>query len=221
MCSVIMALARPLVLTLYGPKWIASANVLSFLTIYAAVSLICVLVANIISSMGYPKLLLAIQLVWLFTLAPAMVIGVHEDGIVGAAFAHIAVICPIVLPCYLVVLKRATGVTFRMLAGAVVPALGAAVVAGLVAKGAASQFNNSLAQLLVGALSGGAIYVFVALPQFLSRLKPTQLKKLKKNPIFRGYVNLAKTLGVAVNGGPRHAAPRDRAAKPVRAYEPN
>src|SRR5271165_4803345 len=36
MCAVIMALARPLVLTLYGAKWAASANVLSALTIYSA-----------------------------------------------------------------------------------------------------------------------------------------------------------------------------------------
>lgn len=221
MCSVIMALASPLVVTLYGTKWAASANVLSFLTIYAGVSMICVLAANIISSMGYPKLLLGIQLIWLIGLTPAMIIGVHEDGIVGAAFAHIAVIGPIVLPCYLIVLKRATGVSFRMIAGAIVPALGAAIIAGIAAKAAASPFSNSLAQLLVGALTGGIIYVLMALPQLLSRLKPAQRKKLRKYRIFRGYINVARMLGMVIDYGPKHAASRGRAAKEVRVYEPS
>jgi lipopolysaccharide exporter len=210
MCGIIMALARPLVATLYGPKWAASANVLSFLTIYAACSLICVLVANIISSMGYPKLLLVIQLIWLAALTPAMLLGVHDDGIVGAAFAHIAVIGPIVLPCYLLVLRRATGVGFRPVARAIFPALIAAVGAGLAAKAVSSQFTSPLVQLLAGSLVGGLVYVLIAAPQLLTRLNRAQLRRLRKNRVFRIYVTTARAVGLSVPGGPRHAAPRVR-----------
>jgi lipopolysaccharide exporter len=220
MCAVIMALARPLVVTLYGSKWTSSANVLSFLTIYAAVSLICVLVANIISSMGYPKLLLSIQLIWLGALTPAMILGVHYDGIVGASFAHIAVIGPIVLPCYLIVLKRATGVSIAKVVGALLPALVAGVVAGLAAKVVAAQFTSPLVQLLAGGVAGGLLYVLIAIPQFFGRLKPAQLRRLRRYPMFRAYLNAAKTVGLTSGSAPRHAAPRParhiRVARPAR-----
>ena len=40
-CGLMMALARPLVLTLYGAKWAASAEVLSILSLYGAISILC------------------------------------------------------------------------------------------------------------------------------------------------------------------------------------
>lgn len=208
MCAVIMALARPLVATLYGAKWSASANVLSYLTIYAAITLICVLVANIISSMGYANLLLAIQLIWLAALTPAMIIGVHRDGIVGAAFAHIAVIGPIVLPCYLIALRRATGVGFVLVARAISPALVAAALAGLAAKAVAAQFTAPLLQLMAGALVGGLLYVLIALPQFLPRLNQARLKKLRRNRLFRMYWRASRTLGLTPRPAPKHARRR-------------
>ena len=55
MCSVIIALARPLILTLYGAKWTASAEPLSALSSYAAIAIICLLFANIIAGLGRTK----------------------------------------------------------------------------------------------------------------------------------------------------------------------
>ena len=57
MCGLMMALARPLVLTLYGAKWAASAEVLSILSLYGAISIICVLFANMLTSLGKAKFL--------------------------------------------------------------------------------------------------------------------------------------------------------------------
>ena len=115
MCAMMMVLARPLVLTLYGAKWAASANVLAVLSLYGAVSIICLLFANMLAGLGRSKFLMVVQLIWLGTLVPAMALGVHIDGIVGAAYAHIAIILPIVLPSYLLVLRRVTGIRFVVL----------------------------------------------------------------------------------------------------------
>jgi PST family polysaccharide transporter len=52
MCAMTMALARPLVLTLYGAKWATSANVLIVLSIYGAVSVVCLLIANMFTALG-------------------------------------------------------------------------------------------------------------------------------------------------------------------------
>src|SRR5215510_14962868 len=115
MCAIMLALASPLVLTVYGEKWAASANVLEILAIYGVVFIVCLLFANMLAGLGRTKFLFVLQLIWIGTLVPAMVLGVHKDGILGAAYAHVAVIVPIVLPCYLFALKRVTGVSFAAL----------------------------------------------------------------------------------------------------------
>ncbi len=185
MCALMIALARPLVFTLYGAKWAASAEVLSILSLYGAISIICILFANVLTSLGKAKFTLVVQILWLGALVPAMALGVHRNGIVGAAIAHIAVIVPLVLPSYLVALRRATGVRFTMLGKAVLLPLVAASAAALAARTAASQFTSPLAQLVVGLVVGGVIYVVVAAPQGVALLSEKQAAKLRSLPLFR------------------------------------
>jgi lipopolysaccharide exporter len=162
MCAMTLALARPLVLTFYGEKWAASADVLVILSIYGAVFIACLLFANMLTALGQTKFLLLLQLIWISALVPAMALGVHKDGIVGAAYAHVAVIAPIVLPSYLLILKRFTGVRFAALGRAVLPPLLASAAAALAAHGVASQLNNPLAQLIAGLAAGGLVYLVCA-----------------------------------------------------------
>jgi lipopolysaccharide exporter len=168
--ALIVALARPIILVLYGAKWAASADVLSVLSIYGAISIMCVLFANIIAALGRARFLLAIQVFWLAALVPAMALGVGLHGIMGAAVAHIAVIGPLVLPSYLLALKRTAGVRFMTLAGAMVPALVVALAAALAARGVASQFTGPLTQLVMGLAVGGLIYLVAAAPQVMALL---------------------------------------------------
>jgi lipopolysaccharide exporter len=177
MCGLTIALARPLILTLYGAKWAASASVLSVLSLYGAISIICLLFGNILSGMGRTKFLLVVQLVWLAALAPAMEIGVRKDGIVGAAFAHIFVIGPIVLPLYLYAMKKTTKVRFAVLIKAALPALLASAAAALAARFIAGQFSNTLAQLIAGLAAGGLVYLVATAPllmELVSRGKATK-----------------------------------------------
>jgi len=162
MCAMTMALARPLVLTFYGEKWVASADVLVVLSLYGAVFIVCLLFANMLSALGQTKMLFVLQLIWIGALVPAMVLGVHKDGIVGAAYAHVAVIAPIVLPSYLLALKRLTGVRFTALGRAALPPVLASAAAALAAHGAASQLDSSLAQLITGLAVGGLVYLVCA-----------------------------------------------------------
>ena len=106
MCGLLIALARPLVLTLYGAKWEAAVKVLPVLSLYGAISVICIFFANVLTSLGRARLTLVIQLIWLSALVPAMGLGVHRSGISGAAAAHIVVIGTLVFPSYLFALKK-------------------------------------------------------------------------------------------------------------------
>ncbi len=209
MCALTIALARPLVLTLYGAKWAESANVLSVLSLYGAISIICVLFANMIASLGRTRFILVVQLVWLGTLVPAMAIGVHERGIVGAALAHIAVIGPIVLPSYLVALKKATRVHLTALMRAALPSILAGAAAAFAARSVASHFTRPLLQLVAGAAAGGLIYLVLTAPQAISLLSHEQPTKGPLLHILRAYDGIARFARLPVNTRPRETVTVD------------
>jgi PST family polysaccharide transporter len=223
MCGLLMVLARPLVLTLYGAKWAASAEVLSILSLYGGISIICVLFANMLTSLGKAKFILIVQLLWLGMLVPAMTIGVHRDGIVGAAWAHIAVIGPIVLPTYLVVLRRSTGVGLIVLGRAILPPLLSAAAAALAAKVAAAQFSGPVAQLAAGLAVGALVYVIAAAPQASALLSQEQAARLRSLPLFRLHDLVARMAGApaSATAEPAWAAgPAQVAGEPARTAGP-
>ncbi len=205
-CSLPMVLARPLILTLYGDKWAASAEVLSILSLYGAVSIICSLFANILASLGRTRFLLGVQLIWLAFLFPAMIAGVNSDGIVGAAVAHIVIIVPIVLPSYLFALNRTTEVRFIPLAKAIMPALLASLAAALVAGFTAAQFTDPLVQLISGAISGGFVYLIAIAPLGITLLNRGAANKGRAMRIVGFYENAARMVGLRVAGRPKHHA---------------
>jgi PST family polysaccharide transporter len=204
MCAMMVALARPLVLTVYGEKWAASANVLEILAIYGVVFVVCLLFANILTSFGRTKFLLVLQLVWIGALVPAMALGVHKDGIIGAAYAHVAVIVPIVLPCYLLALKRVTGVRFTALGRAAAPALLASSAAALAARGVASQLNSPLAQLIGGLAVGGLVYLVCAGWQAAALLGEGQAAQR----VLHLYDSAGRLVGLRPGGRAKHSARR-------------
>jgi len=162
MCGLMMALAHPLMLTLYGKKWAASGNVLLVLALYGAIFVICLLLANIVTAFGRTRSLFVVQVIWLGILILAMILGVHEDGVLGVAYAHVAVIVLVVLPSYLILLRRTTGLRFGAFRKAVVPALVAAAATALAARVAAGMLSGPAAQLVGGLVVGGVIYVLTA-----------------------------------------------------------
>jgi lipopolysaccharide exporter len=202
MCAMSIALARPIVFTLYGAKWAAAANVLVILSLYGAVFIICLLFANMLTALGRTKFLLILQLIWIGTLVPAMVLGVRKDGIVGAAYAHVAVILPIVLPSYLLALKRVTGIRFAALGRAVLPAILASSAAGLAARTAASPFTSPLAQLAAGLAAGGVIYIIGAAPQAVAVLAP----KPAAERVLGWYGSAGRLVGLPRGRRAKHSA---------------
>jgi lipopolysaccharide exporter len=210
MCTLAMVLSRPIVLTLYGERWAAAAAVLSILVCYGLISVIGVLFSNMLAAMGRSKLVLGIQLVWLAGLVPAMTIGVRKDGIVGAAIAHIVIIGPIVLPCYVVALKRATGVRVGLLAKAAFPPLAAAVAAAGLAWVVASVFESPPVQLVTGLAAGSSLYVVLTAPQLIVIVARGRASHPLVRTILRAYQRIGRALGVPVGPSPRHAGRRSR-----------
>ena len=205
MCTLLIALARPLVLTLYGARWIAAANVLSILAVYGLISIVCVLFSNMIAALGKSNFVLIVQLIWLGLLIPAMVIGVHRSGIEGAAVAHIVVLVPFVLPCYLIVLRRATGVHLARLAKAAFPPLAAASIAGFIAWWVAAQLQGSLVQLVAGLAAGGLFYLLATTPQLVLMIARDRARDPRIQRLLRPYYRVGRAMGMQVGPPPRHA----------------
>lgn len=198
-----IALARPIVLTLYGAKWAASIQPLSILAFYGASSIICVLFANILAGLGRANFVLMVQLVWLVTLIPEIVLGVRHSGIVGAAVAHVIVIGPIVLPIYLFGLRKVTD--SAALAKASLPAVLAASAAALAAAGVASWFTYPLVQLITGLVTGGLIYMIIAAPYAMTLLSQEQIMKLRARRILGLYNIAARLVGLLDSGRAKYA----------------
>jgi PST family polysaccharide transporter len=205
MCTLMMVLARPLVLTLYGPRWAAAANALSILALYGLISIICVLFSSMIAALGKPNFILVVQLLWLGLLIPAMAIGVHRAGIDGAAVAHIVVLVPFVLPCYLIALRRATGVHMAKLAKAALSPLAVASIAAFIAWWVASALHGALIQLVAGFSVGGLFYVLVTAPQLIVVIGRDRARDPRVRHLLRPYYLAGRVMGIPIGPPPRHA----------------
>jgi lipopolysaccharide exporter len=200
-----MVLSRPLVLLLYGQRWATASTPLAILTLYGIISIVCLLFSQMLAALGQSKFILVVQLLWLGALLPAMALGVHADGIVGAACAHIIIIVPIVLPCYLIALKRATGVPIGSVAKAALPALVAAVIAGAIAWLLEQSFSSPVAKLFVGGGVGGLFYLTATAPQLILLIDRGKIHHPKVLRFMRIYYRVGRGLGLRVGPSPRHA----------------
>ena len=166
-----------------------------------------------LAAIGVPRLVLTVRVLWLAVLIPAMAAGVRLDGITGAAMAHIAVIAPLVLPAYLIALKRVTGVRLRLLGRAAFIPLAAAVLAGLLARLAADSLQSPAAQLAAGLTAGCLCYGLATGPQLIGLLGSEWLRRhCGAARAVRTYRNVGRALGVTTAPPPRHRRPR-RAGK--------
>ncbi len=159
--AMIMALAAPLVTVVYGERWLPAALPLMTLGAFTVVKLVQVMLTDLFTALGLTRDLLWVQVVWLVALAPAMFWMVSTYGYEGAAIAHIAVGILIVIPMYLIVAHRRTGVGIGWVRPELLKPLFASVIAGLGASFTTTLLDHPLAQLLVGGLVGGALYLLL------------------------------------------------------------
>lgn len=157
-----LALAGPLVRTLFGAKWSDAAPVLAVLSIYGALYAFALLYTNVLVATGKTIRLLLIQLGWVAVLVPAIVYGIRHSGLVGVAWAHVITIGVIAVPAYLISVLRVTRQPTRpLLAGLLRPAL-AAAAAGAAGAIVAHFLTLPVLALVVGGMVGGLVYVLLA-----------------------------------------------------------
>ena len=156
-CVLLGLLALPLVSTLYGQKWAASASALQWLAVVAVVRVACELAYDYLVALGRSRTTMWLQGGWLLGLAVTLPVGAHFGGIEGVAIAHAAVAIAVALPTFVLAVGR-TGVHLgSLLAPLVRPVLGCVAMV-VVILGLRLFIEPSALLLVAGGLLSAAVY---------------------------------------------------------------
>lgn len=156
--ALLAPLAVPAVTFIYGAKWHKSADALGVLALFGAMRVVFDLMATFLIARGGSRPVFLVQIVWVAALVPAMVVGVHTWGIVGAGAAHLVVACSVVLPAYLLALSR-QGVGSLALVRAAAPPLAAALAAGAAVWACSNAIDVAWHALVLGGSIGIVVYL--------------------------------------------------------------
>ena len=131
-CVVLSGAAVPLIDLVYGSAWAPAATALAWLGVLAGLRILCELVYDYFVVLGSTRVVFAVQVIWLIALVPAVYVGAEVAGIAGASAGHVVVALAVVIPIYLMELRR-VGIGARALGRALAtPVLYGAMV-GIVA----------------------------------------------------------------------------------------
>jgi O-antigen/teichoic acid export membrane protein len=161
--ALLAVLAPQLIEVLFGARWLPAADVLRWLVVLTVVRMLASFVLDILTGAGATRSALWLNLGWAVALVPALLIGTHRGGIVGAAVAHAIIGTLVAIPLAIALLHRA-GVRLAP----IWPQLLRPSLAGLLTAAAAIVVVHlssvPLVQLLTAGTVGVVVYVLTAFP---------------------------------------------------------
>jgi PST family polysaccharide transporter len=161
--SVLTALLAPdVVHVLYGDTWAAAAPILSILAAYGAIFVVALVASNLLVGTGRTMWVFLVQTVWLGSLVPSVIFGVSHFGVLGAAYAHVAVILVVVVPAYGFALRRVLDQPWRLAMAALARPAAAAVASGVGAALIGMLLPGGLPRLLGAGTAGALVFLLVA-----------------------------------------------------------
>jgi O-antigen/teichoic acid export membrane protein/tetratricopeptide (TPR) repeat protein len=160
-CLLIGGSATALTGFVYGTRWLPAAQPLIWLAVAGGARIFLQLAYDYLVVVGWTRLLLIIQLVWLIALIPCLIGATRAGGIYGAGLAEAAVALLVVLPCYLAALRKA-GIGLTALGKSLLLPLTAAAAAGLVAMGASMLAPSYFIALAVSGIITTALIGLIA-----------------------------------------------------------
>jgi PST family polysaccharide transporter len=187
--AVTMAVLGPAMIHfLYGAKWVPAGNALRFLAVVMIARMLSALAFDILTSLGKTHATLWLNLGWAAVLIPSLIVGVHRDGIRGAAMAHAIVAVTVAIPLTVLALERA-GVNLRPVAPALVRPLLGGLLAALMMLGASELLALPRpVELIIAGGAGLMVYLLVAIPlsQFAKLI--TRARQLRHRRVSRHAV---------------------------------
>jgi O-antigen/teichoic acid export membrane protein len=164
--GLIAVLAGPLILFLYGEKWLPAAAPLRFLMVLMIVRMVTGLCQDILTSTGATHWTLVVNVGWLVVCAPALWLATRADGAEGTAIAQGVVGVLVAFPLMAYALHK-VGVRIVPLARKLIRPTLAGVLAALVALALSHAVvgAGAFAQLAVGGTGGMLVYLLTAVPR--------------------------------------------------------
>jgi PST family polysaccharide transporter len=157
------ALAGPLITAVYGAKWAGAAPALTYLALLGGMRVAFDLAYDYLAARAQSNKALALQALWLASLVPALAIGARTGHVRGAALAHLVIAATVVVPAYVVVLRR-EHVRPRDLVRAVQRPLFGGALAAATALASTTLVDGIWLQLIVGTAAGAVAYAAVVGP---------------------------------------------------------
>jgi PST family polysaccharide transporter len=159
-CVLLGVLGHPLVRFVYGARWSDAGGPLAFLAVVGASRVALELAYDFLVSAGKSDDALRLNLLWLVSLVPMLIVAAHVGGITAVAAGHVVALCLVVLPAYMKVL-RGLGVTVASVVGPISrPLVGGALMA-LTALAALAVMPGDLARLVAGGTLSLLVYALV------------------------------------------------------------
>ena len=182
--AVTMAVLAPAMIHfLYGARWVPAGDALRFLAVVMIAKMLTGLTFDILTSLGNTYATVWLNLGWAAVLVPSLIVGVHLNGIRGAAIAHAIVAVVIAIPLAAVFLQRG-GVNLRPVAPALVRPLLGGLLAGLIMLGVSELLElPPPIELVIAGGAGLIAYLPVAIP---TRQFPVLLAKARQLAQQRG-----------------------------------
>ena len=150
-CLLISGSAVPLIRFVYGTRWVPAAQALMWLALLGALRILFELTYDYFVVLAQSRVVFTVQLAWLLALIPSLIAGAWLDGIRGVAAAGVAVAALVILPWYLIELRR-TGVRLSALASGLWLPLVAAGAVGLAASAAAEEIPSDFAACMISGI---------------------------------------------------------------------
>jgi len=162
-CVLLATLARPLILVIYGERWVPAAHALSLLAILGLMRVAYGLINDCLVATPKRSTLMGIQALWLAALVPVLLIGARLRGITGVSIGHVAVAALLVGPALLWAMSR-EGIPVRSVFRACVrPFLGGALMV-VVSLAVIRYLGDGLTGLAAASIAALAVYAPVVYP---------------------------------------------------------
>lgn len=162
-CALLGMLAGPIITTVYGQQWAPAAAALQWLAVLAAIRVITELAYDFLVAVGRSTSTMVLQAVWTLLLVATLPVAASAGGIRGVALAHAIVAVGVVLPLYLVAIRRA-GVPLAPFAVALARPVGGAALTVAAVAGVRLITDPGAVQLVVGGAVGLAVYLPLVAP---------------------------------------------------------
>jgi PST family polysaccharide transporter len=134
------------------------------MAVLMVVGMLTSLAFDILTALGATRYTVWLNAGWAVALVPALWIGVHRDGIRGAAIAHAVVAVFVALPLAVLTLRVAGVSLVPILPALVRPAIGAATAAAAILLIDSVVNVNSFVQLSLAGGAGMIVYILFVVP---------------------------------------------------------